>query len=92
MGRQPGTEVVMITNAMPLAERNGRAVRDIMQTTGYQRIFGTTVSPSLSAAASFSATNGASSSASALPVRYLVGAENGSSSTIPFPATKKRTP
>ena len=58
MGRQPGTEVVMITNAMPLAERNGRAVRDIMQTTGYQRIFGTTVSPSLAAAASFSATNG----------------------------------
>ena len=58
MGRNPKTEVVMITNAMPLAERNGRAVRDIMQTTGYQRIFGTTVSPSLSAAASFSATNG----------------------------------
>jgi predicted phage terminase large subunit-like protein len=58
MGRQPGTEVVMITNAMPLAERNGRAVRDIMQTTGYQRIFGTTVSASLSAASSFSATNG----------------------------------
>lgn len=58
MGRQPNTKVVMITNSMPLAEANGRAVRDLLATKTYEHIFDSTLSASSSAAASFNATNG----------------------------------
>ena len=58
LGRVPKTEIVMVTNAMPLAEKNGRAIREILQTPTYQHIFDATISQSSSSASSFLTTNG----------------------------------
>lgn len=58
LGRAPNTEIVMVTNAMPLAEKNGRAIREIVSSIGYQHIFDATLSAASSSASSFLTTNG----------------------------------
>jgi predicted phage terminase large subunit-like protein len=58
LGRAPNTEIVMVTNAMPLAEKNGRAIREIVSSIGYRHIFDATLSAASSSASSFLTTNG----------------------------------
>jgi predicted phage terminase large subunit-like protein len=59
MGNRPGARVAMVTNSLPLAERGGRAIRDIVSSKAYDQIFeGVGVSQTSAAVASFQLTNG----------------------------------
>lgn len=58
MGRDAGVRVLEVTNSMPLAESHGRAIRDVVQTKGYEHAMDATLNPSQAAAGAFSLTNG----------------------------------
>ena len=58
LGRSADVRILSLTNTAPLAETNGRAVRDIVTSRVYQRIFeDATLLPQSSSATSFSVNN-----------------------------------
>lgn len=59
MGRRPGARVALVTNSLPLAERSGRAIRDLVSSRPYDLSFeGVGLTTGSTAVGAFSLTNG----------------------------------